>query len=248
VGGVAGSDILGARTDPNEFAAIRWELAAAETIATVRRDWQTITQALARLRYAQLGAGRTAAGYGRARVVATARVSARWVSRGNRQRIAFLIPVAMVVTRSGIRIEVAILPTRRVVLARYAAVVRILRVVARARAIRVVRIDQAIPVIVDAVAALIDVALARSHVTRVRDASVASSARHGRRPARVQVQASTAAHADGRDHGAGCTDAHREIPPDFDVLSAICSKQTQAEAQCERKRATFRHCSSLSLR
>jgi len=79
--------------------------------------------------------------------------------------VASLVPKTLVVARAGILIEETILVAGRVVLPGNAAKKRILRVVTGASAFGIFRIDETVAVVVHAVTAREDFALARCDVT-----------------------------------------------------------------------------------
>ena len=93
------------------------------------------------------------------RIVRAVRVAARRIVGRDRQRIAALAPIALVIARASILVEVAVAVTRCIVLTRDTAEVGIFGVVARAGTLAIRRVREPIPVVVDAVPAVIDFAL-----------------------------------------------------------------------------------------
>jgi hypothetical protein len=83
------------------------------------------------------------------------------VPGGDLVRIAAVVPVAVVVAGARVLIEVAVRLAGRVVLARDAAVVAVFRVVARPEAVGVLGVDLPVAIVVEAVAARVEVALAQ---------------------------------------------------------------------------------------
>lgn len=113
-----------------------------------------------------------------------------------------MTPKTLVVARARVLIEIAILAAGCVVLTGDAAVVRIFGVVAGARALGVVGVRQAITVIVVAIAAVVDFALAGRRLTHVGGHPAATA---GARAARIRRHTAAAG-------------ARRVITTDFDVL------------------------------
>lgn len=136
--GITRACVLRRRADPHVLAAVGRQFAAAETITAVGRDRQAYVEARAGLCCCQLCAVGAAPRNGCVRLIGAVRVSAGRVVRCDRQRIAFVAPIAVVVAGARVRVEVTILAARCVVLARNAAVIRIFGVVTRARAIGIV--------------------------------------------------------------------------------------------------------------
>lgn len=149
----------------------------------------------------------------------------------------------MIVASSGILIEIAILSTGSVVLTRNAAEIGIFGVVAGPRAIGVIGIEQLVPVVVEAISALIDLALTRGDLTRVhRRSSSSSVGPSDATGARTQPASAS------RNRSAGCSCAGSgQIPTHFDALRAVGAEQADAEAQRELQRSESRHWLSVSL-
>ncbi len=205
------------RSEPNGVVDA-WKCAATEAVASIGGQWSAIIEARLGLRCIGLRAGAAVAWNAGARVVGTL-AALRWVIRSHFERVAFMAPVAVVVACARILIEVTIGLARRIVLARNAAVEAIFGVVAGAEALAVLRIDFAITVVVEAIAARVDLALARGDgaevattaccwitrfaasaegIVRYRFASVGHGiARIGRASDAVVTQGSGAGHATG---------------------------------------------------
>src|SRR6478736_317448 len=120
-----------------------------------------------------------------------------------------MAPVALVIARARVLIEIAILTARSVVLAGDAAVVRIFGVVARTGAFGIGRVDQPIAVVVHTVAAFVDFALASALLAALRGTGRATRA-HAARRGHLAARA--------RTHTRAC--ARGVIATDFDILSA----------------------------
>jgi hypothetical protein len=220
---VTGADILCRRSDPNEVLACGWQLATAKTIATVGRDGEADVEACAGLRCTQLFTAGAGARNARVRRIAAARVAARWKLWRYREWIALVAPKTLVVARAGVLVEVAVLPTRGVVLSGDAAVVRVFRVVARPGTIGIGRVLCAIAVIVDAVATLINLALAGPWLTNVsRRTAILGAARIHSRPAHSCAGSSV-------------------ISPDLDGLGAAAGGETCEQAKDGGPCSTLRH-------
>ncbi len=153
--------------------------------------------------------------------------------RGERERIAFLTPKTLVVTRARVLIEIAVLSTGGIVLAWDAAVVRVFGVVARAGAVGVIRVDEPVPVVVGAVSTQIDFALAGFFLTGLSHCSRAVS---GARVRSASVQARAA--------GSSARAVQRSISTDLDVLGAAAGEQSPRHAKDEAPDASLHHCSS----
>jgi hypothetical protein len=103
-------------------------------------------------------------------------IATRGVGRCNGKGITILTPVAPVVHRPGLLSnEVASLLARRRVRPGKAAIVGVFVVVAWAKAIGVVGIDQVVPIVVEAIATLVDLALARGDLTAMHRHSAVST-------------------------------------------------------------------------
>jgi len=159
---IARAGALLGRAEPDVVATVGRKLTAAEAITPVGRERQAIVETLRCLRCREGRTGQAATGDRQIRVIAAVRVSARRVVWSNGKRIAVLTPITMIVARARVLIEVAILPTRSVILTGNPSEVGVFGIVARAGAIRICRIVEAVAVVVEAVSALIDEALAGS--------------------------------------------------------------------------------------
>src|SRR5262249_25131499 len=118
--------------------------AAAEAVAAVRHQLLALVDAGLRLRRRQRALRRVRR---RVRLVVRA-------ARFHAARLALELPHAAVVTHAGVAVEEAVLLARVDVVARDARRERALVVVQRADALRIVVVDLAVAVVVDAVAAL----------------------------------------------------------------------------------------------
>jgi hypothetical protein len=92
------------------------------------------------------------------------RVSAGWAfgrkARWDGQFVTRMRPLATIVTRAAVPVEVAILGARSAVLAWYRSIKGVFRVVAWTEAVRIIHVDEAIAVVVHTVAAVIQKTLA----------------------------------------------------------------------------------------
>lgn len=106
-GAVAASDtrwIFG--TEPHGVVDSR-ELAAAEAITTIGCERSAIVEAGLRLRHVRLRARAAITWNARARIVC-ALAAFRWIIRGDFERVAFVTPVAIVISGARVLVEVAI--------------------------------------------------------------------------------------------------------------------------------------------
>jgi len=181
------------------------------------------------------GATRGGAGDRRVRIETAMRVATRRIIRGDRERVARLTPIAMIVAGAGVLIEIAILPTRRIVLTRNTAKEGVFGVVARSRAVGIVRIIEAVSVVVDAVAALIDLPLAHRFLATMAPATDAHTRRATRRI--VTPESKRAGGAADRASDAGRTSKGRQISSDLDALRARGSSDEGAHDGQKRKAA-----------
>ncbi len=131
------------------------QFATAEAIASVRHERRAIIEARRRLRRVVVGAGFAARETCVRIVGALRRLRLQWVTT--------VVPEAVIVAGPRVGIEVAVHLARRVVCTGNATVERIFGVVARTEALVVLRIDFAIAVVIEAVAASVNFALARGH-------------------------------------------------------------------------------------
>jgi hypothetical protein len=132
-------------------------------------------------------------------------------------------PLTFVVARSGIAIEVAVLPTRRRLVSAQASAEAELVVVAGAQAVRIERVDEPILVVVSAISALILFATTRS-LLACRRARFGNGA--GRGDARDAPERKRAPRA-------ATSGTERVIATDLDGLAATVHQQ-----QRERSRGT----------
>jgi len=195
------------RAEPDVVAAAGGELAAPEAVAAVRGERAAEIQAGVRLRLVELLAGAARPGGIRAQVVRAGRAVVRLgvVVRRDRVGIALVVPVAAVVARAGVLIEVAVDDACRPGVARDAAVIVPLGVVAGAEAVGILVIDEPVAVIVDDVAALVRLALAQG-LHRGRAADAARVRAGARRPAGAHPARAAAADPGTRAHRAGPVD------------------------------------------
>jgi len=149
-------------------------------------------------------------------------------------------PIALIVTRTGILIEVAILATGRIVLSRNATVVGVFAVVAWARALRVVRINQPIAVVVQAVAACVHLAFTSRGL-----AGAGRPAAAARAVATAWTVAARALASAAERSGGGYVATRGVITPDLDVLGTAESAQARAPAENEGPCTKLRHRSAL---
>jgi len=130
--------------------AIR-QLTAPETVAAVGHQRQTGLEASGVLLAVQSLAIEARALCG---IVFAARFTAGRVSGRHRLCVAFVAPLALVVADTAVSVEIAVLLARRRLHGHHARAQAVLVVVARAQAIRIECIDDAVAVVISAVAAL----------------------------------------------------------------------------------------------
>jgi hypothetical protein len=242
--GIATARVVLGGTDPDEVSAVGWQLTASETIAAVRGQWQASVQARASLSRGKLRAGCSGARNDATWFVDTVGIPAWGVRRCDGKRIALLTPIAPILAGPGLlRNKVTSLFAGPSALPWNAAVEGVLGVVAWSGAVGIVRIDQAVPVVVEAIATLIDLALAGCDVTAVaRPAAPASSAAGG------QVRATARDRARRRDGSASHgSNAVGEIAAHFDAFRTIRDEQASAQAHRYTHRSEFWHVLIVSL-
>lgn len=105
--GVATSDAYWVfRSEP--YSVIdAWQCAATKTVASIWRNWPAGINAVLRLRRGCLGARNARAGNASSGIVRACHAIG-WVIRGHFERVAFVAPVALVVTTVQILVEVTI--------------------------------------------------------------------------------------------------------------------------------------------
>jgi len=143
----------------------------------------------------------------------------------HRLSVAFVAPLALVVADTAVSVEIAVLLARRGLHGHHARAQAVLVVVARAQAIRIECIDDAVAVVISTVAALKKLVSALRLQTRRRAALVRGNAAVARAATELQRAASTRA----------CATDQRIVDANFDYLSAA-RQQLRDNARTDAKK------------